>query len=111
MFKYKLITFILLTAVLIPAKAFCQEVIKDQQVRVIAGNVTYADPAGGIINVQTDKGNMVFYISVESYLYQHDRHMASIEIEQGDSVIIQYVRSSWGKNNILSLVDNNPEKS
>ena len=118
MFKYKIIFFILLTLILASGNAYCQGgvldkqiqgEIKDLQTRTIAGAVTYLDTEGGVIHLQTDRGEKVFYISVESNLYRAAHHIASIEISKGDPLIIQYATSSAGKNIILKLVDNKPE--
>ena len=91
------------------AKAYCQQENKDPRVKIIAGTVTYVDVPGNIISVQTDKGTMVFNISVESDLLRYAHHIASIEIEKGDPVIIQYVSPLFGKNNIIKLVDKKPD--
>ena len=119
MFKYKIILFILLTLVLASGNTYCQGGIldkqiqgetKDLQISTVTGIVTYFDVEGGVIRVQTDMGEKVLYISVESNLYRGAHHIASLEISKGDPVIIQYTISSSGKNIILKLVDNKPEK-
>ena len=109
MFKNKVMVLVLLTAILISGKAFCQQEIKDMQVKTIAGNVTYIDLAGSVINVQTNSGKMVFSISVESELLRYAHHIVSVEIGKGDSVMIQYATTSLGKNVIIKLEDSNPD--
>jgi len=109
MFKYKLAIFVLLTMFFTSVQAYCQQQNKDLQVKTIAGTVTYVDVAGSIISVQTDKGTMVFNFSVESNLFRYAHHMASIEIEKGDPVIIQYKSVPFGKNDIVKLVDERAE--
>jgi hypothetical protein len=105
MFKYKVITFILLIGLFTTAKAYCQQGTDDQQIKTVAGTVTYVDVAGNIVSVQTDRGTMVFNISVESELLRFAHHMASIEIEKGDPVMIRYETTVFGKNKIIKLVD------
>jgi hypothetical protein len=105
MFKYKVITFILLIALFTTAKAYCQQGVDDQQIKTIVGTVTYVDVSGNIISVQTNHGLMVFNISVESDLLRFAHHMASIEIEKGDPVMIRYETTPFGKNEIIKLVD------
>jgi len=114
MFKYKIIFFILLTAVLASGKAYCQEGILDKeiqgktqdlQISTVTGKVTYVGPANHVIDVQTDRGQEMFFISVESMLYQHNQHITSLEIYKGDPVTIQYTVSSSGKNVIIKLID------
>ena|ERR1035437_4706632 len=111
MFKYKAVILVLLAALFTPVQSYCQQAINDQQINTIAGKVTYVDPAGAVIKVKTNFGPMVFYISVESDLFQFTHHMASVDIEKGDPVIVQYERSSIGKNTIIRLVDKRPESS
>jgi len=106
MFKYRVITFILLTVVFGAAKAHCLDEIKDQPARTVSGTVIYLDTAGDALSVKTDFGTMQFYLTVESVLYQSFHHIASIEILKGDPVTIQYASSSDGKNIITRLVDN-----
>ncbi len=53
MFKNRVITFILLTAVLVSGKAYCQEQIKDQQIRTIVGKVSKIDLESSVINIET----------------------------------------------------------
>jgi hypothetical protein len=115
MFKYRIISFILLTVVLVSGKAYCQQGIldkeiqgetKDLQISTIAGKVTYVGPESNVIDVQTDKGQEMFFISPESMLYRHTHHIASLEIYKGDPVTIQYTISSSGKNIIIKLIDN-----
>jgi len=117
MFKYKIVLSILLTLILASGNVYCQGGILDKQVqgeirdlqtRTIAGEVTYLDTEGGVIHLQTDRGEKIFYLSVESNLYRAAHHIASIEISKGDPLIIQYATSSSGKNIILKLVDNKP---
>jgi len=111
MFKYKRIIIVLLTMLFISVQAYCQQQSKDPQIKTIAGTVTYVDVSGSIISVQTDKGTMVFNISVESELFRYAHHMASIEIEKGDPVIIQYKSALFGKNDIVKLVDEKVDNS
>jgi len=109
MFKHKLVIFVLLTMLLMSVQAYSQQQNKDPQIKTIAGTVTYVDVAGSIISVQTDKGTMVFNIAIESDLLRYAHHMASIEIEKGDPVIIQYKSVLLGKNDIVKLVDEKAE--
>lgn len=111
MLKYKVVTFILLTALFTSAKAYCQQDIKDQQINTIIGKVTYLDVAGDIISVQTYKGTMVFNLSVGSELFHYAHRISVIEIEKGDPVTIQYKKSSLGKNIITRLVDKKQDSS
>jgi hypothetical protein len=104
------VTFILLTAVLTSAKAYCQQ-DKDQQINTIAGTITFVDVPGDTISVETKEGTMVFGIAVESELFRFAHHMASIEIKKGDPVIVQYESSLFGKNTITRLVDERPDSS
>ena len=61
-------------------------------------------------NALTENGKMmVFYITNNSNLLRETHLMASIEIEQGDPVIVQYDSSS-PKNNIISLMDNKTDE-
>lgn len=110
MLKYKAIAFILLTAVFISAKAYCDEGINNKQIITVNGTVTKIDSEGSAISVQTDKWVMDFHIPVDAELLRGTHHMASIEIEQGDPVTIRYFISSSGKNDIISLVDHKSEK-
>ena len=118
MFKYKTILFILLTVILASGKAYCQGGIldkviqgetKDLQTSTITGTVIYVAKESGVISVQTDMGRKMFYISVETNMYRHTHHIASVEIYKGDPVTIQYTISSSGKNVIVKLVDNKPD--
>jgi hypothetical protein len=54
-----------------------------------------------------DHGIMMFYIYTDSDLLQDEHHIASLEIEQGDPVTIQY-NSSPDKNTVVRLVNNRP---
>ena len=118
MFKYKIIFFILLTVVLASGEAYCQEAVvdkviqgetKDLQTSTITGTVTDVDKGSGLINVQTDMGQKVFYVSLESNLFRHTHRISSVEISKGDPVTIQYTVSSSGKNIIIGLADNKPD--
>jgi hypothetical protein len=62
-------------------------------------------PENNVIDVQTDKGQEMFYISVESMLYRYNQHITSLEIYKDDPVTIQYTVSSSGKNVIIKLID------
>jgi len=104
MFKYKMIVFILLTAVIMSSQAYC----KDQKIRTMTGKVDRIDIEGGVIKVKTEHGLMVAYIVTESILLRDTDPISVLEVEKGDPVIIQYT-SSLGHNNIISLVDNKEE--
>ena len=105
MIKLKAAIFILLAVFFIASKAYCQQDPQDQDSKTIAGIVTFVDVAGGIISVQTDQGTLVFNITVESDLLRFAHHMASIDIEKGDPVMVQYESLIPGKNNIIKLVE------
>ncbi len=105
MFKLKAIALILLMAVLISGKAYCQQTNKDLQTKTASGKVVKMDVEGGVIKVKIGYMTKVFYLSSESDLYMSTHHMSSLEIQEGDPVIIQYISSS-GKNRVISLVDN-----
>ncbi len=109
MFKYKLIAFILLSAVLASGKAYCQTEVLNPQIITVDGKVTKVDPEGGVIHVQTAEGNMLFHIHVEARLFRDTMPIASIDIERGDPVTIQYDSSSPDRN-IITLVDHQPNK-
>lgn len=104
MFKYKVITLILFTVILISGEAYCQQVVKDQQVRTTFGKVVKVDVEGGVINVKIGNEIIAFNLSPEAVLKMSTHHISSLEIAQGDLVTIQYVKSS-DKYNIISLVD------
>jgi len=108
MFKSKIVAFIFVAAVFVSGQAYCQLETQDQQVLTIAGTVTHVDAEGWVVNLQTDKGEMSFFLETESDLRRFDHHMASIEIEKGDPVTVQYVVSPTGQNNIIRLVDTKP---
>jgi hypothetical protein len=110
MSRHKVIIFILFIAVLAGTNAYSQESMVGLQINTVAGKVAKIDPEGSSLYVQTDNGTMDFFISVESELLLGTRHMASIEIEQGDRVVIQYSTNSVGKNVIVKLVDNQSNK-
>src|ERR1700690_2537423 len=95
--KYKIISFILLIVIFTSSEAYCQEGIldkeiqgktKDLQTSIIAGTVMYVDGVSGVINLITDMGQKVFYITVESKLYRDTHHITSIEIYKDDPVTI-----------------------
>lgn len=109
MFKYKAAAFILVTAIFMSGKIYAQDTVNSRQIITVNGTVTKIEPEGNIVNVQTDKWNMVFYIPVDSGLFRENHHIASIEIKQGDPVTIQYFTASFGKNNIVTLVDHKSE--
>ena len=110
MIKHKVITFILLISVFTPSAAYCQERIKNQQISTIAGAVTKVDVAGRVIGIQTDTGEMEFYIPEQVKIVRNTHYIALLEIKIGHPVTIQYDNSSIGRNNIISLVDNKPDK-
>lgn len=101
MLKYTIVALMSVVAIFICGQAFAQ----DQPAMTVSGKVATVDPEGGVIDVKTDSGTMVFYISTESRLLMSFHHMSSIEIQKNDPVTIQYTVSS-GQNNIISLVDN-----
>ena len=102
MFKYKVFAFIFLITSF-SLQAYSQNA--DHQLTTIAGKVNYVDLAGGVIGVQTKKGTLVFHVSVESDLLRYSHHIASIEIQKDDPVIVQFEKNSYGKNIIVKLVD------
>jgi len=108
MFKHKVITYILLTAVLAPSGAYCQERVENQQMRTISGTITKIDTVGNIINVQTDTGEMAFSVSDHARIVRNTHDAGLLDIKEGDPVTIQYTSASLGKNSILRLVDNKP---
>ena len=95
-----MVLFLLLT-VCISMQAYAE------QVRTIFGKVTRVDVEGGVINVNTDHGEIVFYLLAESNLYKFTHHMSSVEITKGDPVKVKYISIS-GQNKVVSLVDNQP---
>ena len=111
MAKHKSIVLILLMLVIPLAKTYGQEVMKGQAVSAISGKVIKVDPEGNVIHVKTDKGIILFNMAVESDLFRGHHHIASIEIEQDDPVVIDFYNSSTGKNVIVKLVDAGDEKN
>lgn len=107
MFNYKVIAFILLSAILASSDAYSQQQMNEQQKITIEGKVTYIDPETGVLRVQTDFGMKEFYISVETEMFHKTQPMTSIEIAKDDPIIIQYLHTP-GKNVITKLVDNKP---
>ena len=107
MFKHRVISLLLLMAVFFSGQAYSQQETSDPQIRNISGKVTGVDAEGSTFNLQTDMGKMVFYIQAESNLYRFNHHMASIEIQKGDKLDVQYIYAS-GKNNVIKLVDDTP---
>src|ERR1700678_2333541 len=100
MFRNIIISFILLTAVLASGRAYCQEMMNNQRINTIAGKVIDIDHDSGFINIRTDNGNVQLNILVTSELLRRTHHMASIEIEYGDPVIVKYDSSS-GRNIVI----------
>ena len=104
MFRSKVIAVFLLTTVFVSGAAYSSPQ-QNKQVKTITGTIAKMDVEGGVVDVDTDHGTMSFYISIESDLFRSSHHMSSIEIEQGDPVVIQYI-TALGQNNIITLVDN-----
>ena len=90
------------------SNGYCQQVMNDQNLMVISGTVTKLDIESGIVNVQTDDGDMMFYFMPESELKMSTHLMSIIEFKEGDPVKISYLHHS-SKNEIISIVDNRPE--
>ncbi|MBF0570307.1 MAG: hypothetical protein HQL12_00400 [Candidatus Omnitrophica bacterium] len=108
MFKFKVIAFVVLTAVFISSAAYCQQVMNDRNIKTISGKVVKVGVEAGLISIQTKDSVMTFYIGPEAVLYwSTSQHMTSVEIKLDDPVIIQYV-IAYGKNTIINLVDNKP---
>ncbi|MDE2028595.1 MAG: hypothetical protein KGK03_03040 [Candidatus Omnitrophica bacterium] len=99
----KAFLFCLLAAAFLPLRAYSQE-----SLMTVFGTVVSMDIESGELNVKTDKGLMVFYISTESKLLQFTHAMSSLEIANGDPVEIQYT-SAEGKNTVMKLVDTNQD--
>jgi len=104
MVKFNVFALILLTAIFMAGPAHCQQAL-NHPVKIVTGYVDRMDAEGGIMEVRTHHGDMVFSISSETQIHRAAHHMSAIEIEKGDPVVIQYFTSS-GRNYIVNLVDN-----
>ncbi len=105
MLKLKVFTLILSALLFISIKAYSQNMANGAPVLTVTGVVANVDVAGCTMNVKTDKGMMEFIIGVESDLLEGSHHLASIELEKDDQVIIQYKSNPYGRNVIVQLED------
>lgn len=105
--KYKVV-FSLLISVLMVTTGYCQEKLENHQTKTISGTVTETDYVGSTINVQTDQGQMAFFVPGNAKVVRETQDIGLMDIKQGRPVTIQYYTSSPGKNVIVSIVDNKP---
>jgi hypothetical protein len=108
MFKFNLMVLICIAAAVFSTEAYCQKANPNFQVTSVSGKVVRVDVESGIITLNIDDREVVFYLMDQSKMYKTTQHMATIEIQKGDPVIIQYF-TALGKNDIISLVDKKDE--
>lgn len=107
MSKFRIILPLLVTALMVTA-GYCQEKLENHQTKTISGTVTETDYVGSTINVQTDEGQMAFFVPGDAKVVRETHDIGLMDIKQGRPVTIQYYTSSPGKNVVVSIVDNKP---
>jgi hypothetical protein len=108
MHKYKLMALVVFAAILVSSEAHGDRSNRVPKTATASGKVSTVDMESGIIRVDVESKPVVFYLLHDSQMFMGTHHMTTIEIMQGDPVIVLYNISS-GKNNIISLVDKRDE--
>jgi hypothetical protein len=106
MFKSKIIVFALLVLTFSASLVYCQEKTGTPQTITITGTVTKIDAVGSIIEVQTNEGQMAFSVPDDAIITEGTKKIGLMEIEQTDSVTIQYYSPSPGKFVVSSITYN-----
>jgi hypothetical protein len=107
MFKSKMIVFVLLALAFTASLAYCQEKVETRQTIAIIGRVTKVDAVGNIIEVETNEGQqMAFSVPDDASITEGTKKIGLMDIEQSDSVAIQYYSPSQGKFVVVSITYN-----
>ena len=107
MHKYKIIFSLLMTVFIVTA-GYCQKDLESHQTNTISGTVTETDYVGGTINVQTDQGQMAFFVPGNAIIFRNTHDIGLMDVKVSHPVTIKYDISSPGKNIVVSIVDNKP---
>lgn len=107
MFKSKMIVFILLASAFTASIAYCQKKVENRQTIALYGTVTKVDAVGNIIEVKTNEGQqMAFSVPDDVSITEGTEKIGLMDIEQGDSVAIQYYSPSPGEFVAVSITYN-----
>ncbi|MDD5195868.1 MAG: hypothetical protein PHQ96_09395 [Candidatus Omnitrophica bacterium] len=107
MLTKKVIVFVLLLLICLPAFAYDQEKVETRQIITISGTVTKVDFVGNLIVVKAGTEEIPISVPPNTVLYRGTEKIGLADLEESDFVTIEYYISSPGRYEAVSIVDNN----
>jgi len=108
MFKMKTFIFALITAIVVPACAYCQTGTENRQVANISGTISEIDFAGSTIVVEKAVNDqMTFSVPDDAVITAGTEVLGFDDLAESDPVVVQYYSPSPGKYVAVSIEDDN----
>ena len=107
MFRKKTIVFSLLAIACMATFAYGQEKVENRQLSTVSGTLTAVDSVGNIIVVKIDDKLMAFSVPDDAMITAGAEKISVEDLEDTDSVTIQYYSPSPGQYVAVSIMDNN----
>lgn len=107
MSRNKTIIITLLTLACTATFAYCQEKTANRQISTINGTLTNVDFVGSTIVVKTNNEQITFSVPTDAIITRGMEKLGIEDLEETDSVTIQYYSPSTGQYSVVSIVDNN----
>ena len=107
MLRNKMIIIALLAVALMVTFAYGQEKTVNSQISTVNGTLTNVDFVGSNIVVKTSNEQMTFSVPKDAIITRGMEKLGIEDLEETDSVTIQYYSLSPGQYSVVSIVDNN----
>ncbi len=107
MFRNKTIVFALLALACMATFAYCQARAEERQISTVSGTLTKVDFVGSAIVVKTGDEQMALSVPDDATITKGTEKIGLEDLEDNDSVTIQYYSFSPGQYAVVNIVDNN----
>ena len=108
MYQHKIV-FLLLISMAMTICAYSQQSPQDPGMQKVSGIVNSVDVQGGILNLNSDRGQMAFSVPDNAVITRETRPVKLGDVKQGDPVAIQYNTSSDAVYVVTSIIDSRPD--
>jgi hypothetical protein len=107
MFKNKTIASALLMVAYMATFAYGQEKVGSQQILTITGKLSNVDFVGNTIIVKKDTEQVTLSVPANTVITRGGEKLGIGDLEEADSVTVQYYNPSSGQYIATSIIDNN----
>ena len=107
MFKAWVIIFMIIASFVLAFSCYSEDIPDDVSIFTAHGTVDEVDPVGGVLAILVDGAEMVFSVPADLKIKQGVDQVSLEDIDQSDSLTVEYYRTGDGQLKVTSITDTN----